>query len=361
MLRPNASEESDMAVITILGAGVMGSAMTLPAADRGHDVRLVGTHLDSEIIDSVKQSGRHTRLNVRLPQSVTAYHDTQFAEALGTDTDLILLGVSSAGVGWAIDRLCETLTKPVPVVMITKGMHPEGDSIIPLPDRVHAEVKRRKGLDLTIAAVGGPCIAGELAVRRPTGIVITSRTQGFAEKLCAMLTTDYYQPRPSADLPGVEICAAFKNFFAIAVGYAAGARENMPETENSAMNHNAAAILFDQAIRELMILTRHAGGTDESVWGMPGAGDLYVTCQAGRNSRLGQNLGRGLSYREVKAGPMKADTVEGAELGVMVAPALKAMMNKGKLDREKLPLTSALLKTLTEDQPLTIPWDRFHH
>jgi glycerol-3-phosphate dehydrogenase (NAD(P)+) len=245
--------------------------------------------------------------------------------------------------------------------MITKGMHPEADAIIPLPDRVHAEVKRRKGIDLTVAAIGGPCIAGELAVRRPTGVVITSRRAGFAEKLCAMLTTDYYQPRASADVAGVEVCAAFKNFFAIAVGFAAGARENMAETENNAMNHNAAAILFDQSIRELMVLTRQAGGTDESVWGMPGAGDLYVTCQAGRNSRLGQHLGRGLSYREVKAGPMKNDTVEGAELGIMVASSLKAMMDKGKLDRAALPLTNALLATLIEERPLTIPWEKFHY
>jgi glycerol-3-phosphate dehydrogenase (NAD(P)+) len=32
-----------MAVITILGAGVMGSAMILPARDKGHEVRLIGT------------------------------------------------------------------------------------------------------------------------------------------------------------------------------------------------------------------------------------------------------------------------------------------------------------------------------
>jgi hypothetical protein len=57
---------------------------------------------------------------------------------------------------------------------------------------------------------------------------------------------------------------------------------------------------------------------------------------------------------------MKADTVEGAELGIMVASSLRAMMDKGKLDREALPLTNALLATLTEDHPLTIPWDRVH-
>ena len=149
-----------------------------------------------------------------------------------------------------------------------------------------------------------------------------------------MLETDYYHPRLSADVIGVEICAAFKNFFAIGVGWAAGHLEKMAATENRAFNHNAAAIIFDQAIRELMVLVSAHGGTEQSVWGMPGAGDLYVTCQAGRNSRLGNNLGRGLTYQQTKAGPMKGDTIEGAELGVTVAATLRAMMKTGTLDAE---------------------------
>src|SRR5688572_4535341 len=175
-----------MAVITILGAGVMGSAMILPARDKGHEVRLVGTHLDQAIIDSVRTSGRHPRLNVKLPDGVKAYASGDFAQVLGDDTDLLILGVSSAGIGWAIDRLCETLRKPIPVMMITKGLMPKDDTILPLPDFVQSEVKQRKDLTLDVAAVGGPCIAGELAVRRQTGVVITSRSQGLAQKLCQM-------------------------------------------------------------------------------------------------------------------------------------------------------------------------------
>jgi glycerol-3-phosphate dehydrogenase (NAD(P)+) len=159
---------------------------------------------------------------------------------------------------------------------------------------------------------------------------------------------------------GVEVCAAFKNFFAIAVGWAAGRREALPEPENRALNHNAAAIIFDQAVRELMILTRAFGGEEASVWGMPGAGDLYVTCQAGRNSRLGNNLGRGLTYRQTVEGAMKGDTIEGAELGRAVAASLEAMMDAGKLDRAALPLTGALLAALIKDAPLDISWSRFH-
>jgi glycerol-3-phosphate dehydrogenase (NAD(P)+) len=349
-----------VSTLTILGAGVMGSAMCLPARDRGHAVRLVGTHLDREIIDSVKASGRHPKLNVKLPDGVEGFHHEDFAAALGMDTDLIVLGVSSAGVAWAIDRLYEALKGPVPVVMITKGMHPEEARLTALPDRVAAEVKRRTGIDLQVAAIGGPCIAGELAVRRHTGTVITAHDLSLAARIAAMLETDYYHPRVSSDVIGVEICAAFKNFFAIAVGWAAGHLEKMAPTENRAFNHNAAAIIFDQAIRELMILVRAHGGTEQSVWGMPGAGDLYVTCQAGRNSRLGNNLGRGLTYAQTKEGPMKGDTIEGAELGVTVAATLRAMMAAGALDRDQLPLTNALLDALTKDKALEIPWASFH-
>lgn len=349
-----------MSVITILGAGVMGSAMCLPARARGHEVRLVGTHLDTAIIESVRATGIHPRLAVKLPDGVKAYTYDQFPKALGADTDLILLGVSSAGIGWAIDRLCETLKEPIDVVMITKGLAPGDGTLRALPDYVAAEVKRRTGFDLTVAAIGGPCIAGELAVKRQTGVVITARNPAFAERLCTILATDFYHPRPSGDVMGVEVCAAFKNFFAIAVGWAAGRRETLPPVDNGAFNHNAAAILFDQAIAEMMVLSRHLGGADNSVWGMPGAGDLYVTCQAGRNSRLGRQLGLGLTYAAVKAGPMKDDTIEGAELGLAVAPTLEAMMASERIDRAALPITSALLASLTADKPLEIPWDLLH-
>ena len=109
-----------------------------------------------------------------------------------------------------------------------------------------------------------------------------------------------------------------------------------------------------------MILVLSHGGKESSVWGMPGAGDLYVTCQAGRNSRLGNNLGRGLTYQQTKDGPMKGDTIEGAELGVAVAATLGTMMSRGVLDAKSLPLTTALLDALTRDTALQIPWTTFH-
>ena len=144
------------------------------------------------------------------------------------------------------------------------------------------------------------------------------------------------------------------------MGWALGQQEVLAETENKARNNNAAAILFDQSVRELMVLVKALGGKAESVWGMPGVGDLYVTCQAGRNSRLGHALGRGFTYAEAKAGPLKNETVEGAELGIAVAASLRAMVANGKMMATEIPLTLALLGTLTEGKAFAPDWSAFH-
>jgi glycerol-3-phosphate dehydrogenase (NAD(P)+) len=349
-----------MSVITILGAGVMGSAMCMPFVDQGHEVRLVGTALDDHIIAAVQGNGLHPKLNVTLPSQVQAFASQDFGEALGDDTDLILLGVSSAGVAWAIEQLASHLKKSITIVMITKGMQPVANHLRCFPDVIAEQLKARLGFDVEVAGIAGPCIAGELASRRHTGTVIVAHDQALAMKLCRMFAGPYYLPQPSSDMMGVEVCAAFKNFFAIAVGWAHGRNEVLAETQNQARNNNAAAILFDQAVREMMALSAALGGQAESVWGMAGVGDLYVTCQAGRNSRLGHALGRGLTYREAKAGPLLGETVEGAELGLAVAPALHGMIAAGKLDAADVPLTLALLDALTGNHPLEPPWADLH-
>ena len=51
-----------MSIITIVGAGQMGSAMCFPARSNGHEVRLVGTPLDREIIERAKVGRWHLNL-----------------------------------------------------------------------------------------------------------------------------------------------------------------------------------------------------------------------------------------------------------------------------------------------------------
>ena len=50
-----------MKTITIIGSGMMGSALAFPARENGNRVRLVGTPLDRQIIDACRKTGQHPK------------------------------------------------------------------------------------------------------------------------------------------------------------------------------------------------------------------------------------------------------------------------------------------------------------
>ncbi|MEI6101388.1 MAG: 3-hydroxyacyl-CoA dehydrogenase NAD-binding domain-containing protein, partial [Eubacteriales bacterium] len=71
-----------MSIITVVGSGMMGSSITIPAWENGHEIRLVGTHLDREIIDHARITGYHKTLKRQLPQGYKYYQIEELAEAL---------------------------------------------------------------------------------------------------------------------------------------------------------------------------------------------------------------------------------------------------------------------------------------
>lgn len=344
-----------MASVLILGAGVMGSAFTLPLADAGHDVRLVGTPLDIGSIDQLKQSGIHPRLNAPLPANVRAFHHEEIGQAISDEVELIVIGVSTAGVHWGIDLLKPILPGPRPVMMLTKGLDTDGRNIRPLTDPV------AEALHCPTGGVGGPCIAGELAVRRDTSVVFAHPEEATLRRLLDLAAAPYYHARPSRDVVGTEVCAALKNFYALGIGAATGMLDRQGQAENGAQMHNIAAGLFAQALLELQQINTLLGGSDASVHGLAGTGDLYVTVQGGRNSRMGRLLGAGWRYSKAKAEKMKADTVEGAELALAVGPTLERMMEEGALAKRQMPLTSAIIDAISRDHEFAVDWQRFHY
>ncbi|MGE5850366.1 MAG: glycerol-3-phosphate dehydrogenase, partial [Candidatus Methylomirabilota bacterium] len=78
-----------MGRITILGAGFMGSALTFPATDNGHQVALWGTWLDDHLVEAVGRGEPHPKLRLCVPPGVRVYHHTRLAEAL-SGADLVV-------------------------------------------------------------------------------------------------------------------------------------------------------------------------------------------------------------------------------------------------------------------------------
>ncbi len=338
----------------------MGSAFCFPAADAGHTVRLVGTHLDLEWIDSVRETGVHPKLKMKLPEQVVPYTHDHLSEALSETCDLIVLGVSSAGIPWAVEQLGPLIRNTTPILLLTKGLQARDNTLQILPDSVRDGMAGHGIKNLPVGAVAGPCIASELAARRHTSVVIGSSEARLLRSIVPLLATPYYHVRPSTDVVGIEVCAALKNFYALAVGYPAGFLSRQGKASNGALMHNLAAGLFAQALREMSQAVSFLGGRPTSVMGLAGAGDLYVTCQAGRNSRMGCLLGSGLLYREAKTNHMADETVEGAELALVIGPTLDRLFRQGRLDPEAFPLARAILDAICQDALMEIPWATLH-
>lgn len=349
-----------MANIVILGAGVMGTAFGFPLADAGQEVSLVGTHLDRDCIEGIQATGIHPKLKAKLPEKVRPFTHDQLGEALTAQTDLIVLGVSSPGVDWAIRQLGQNLKEPTPILMLTKGLAAREKTLHILPAIVQESLAAYGFKDVPVGAVGGPCIAGELAARRDSSVVLAFSDQKFHDWLLPLVAVSYYHARPSTDLIGVEACAALKNFYALAVGYANGLLEKQGKAENGALMHNLAAGLFTQAVAEMNYMVEFLGGASANVHGLPGVGDLYVTCQAGRNSRMGRLLGLGLSYQEAKTKHMPDDTVEGADLALSIGPTIEILLEEGQLNPACLPLAQVIIETICHNKLMQIPWTHFY-
>ena len=93
-----------MSIITIIGAGMMGTAIGYPAAGNGHEIRLVGTPLDDAIIDHAIATGTHLTMKRPIPAGFKFYHFTQLDEAM-KGAELVISGVSSR-VQAGVSRRC---------------------------------------------------------------------------------------------------------------------------------------------------------------------------------------------------------------------------------------------------------------
>jgi len=347
-----------MAKIVVLGAGVMGSAFTMPLADNGHSISLVGTHLDTDIIEEIHESHVHPRLKSRLRDSVIPYTYDRLGEEI-QDADLVVVGVNSLGIDWAGEMLHPVLPEGVPLLFLTKGLAGAGDRLDLLPHRLRAHLSPTQQTHTPLLAIGGPSIAGELAEERDTCVVVTGDDPALLERIASMLRTRYYHVWPSTDMVGVETCVAMKNLYALAVGCVGGLLAKAGKADNEAVMHNLAAAIFAQGLWETAYMVDFMGGKRRSVFTLPGAGDLYVTSMGGRNSRMGWHLGQGVPYSVAKRQYMPDDTIEGAQLAQAIGPTIETMFAQGALDAEALPLMKTMIDIVCHDAPVEFPWDAF--
>lgn len=341
-----------MSIITIVGAGMMGSAMSIPASDNGHEVRIVGTPLDRDIIESARKNGYHITLKRQLPDGIKYYQIEELDEAL-LNCDLLIGGISSFGIEWFGDFVLPKIPKSLPVLLVTKGLHAmEDGTLIPFPDYLAT----KQGCDnLSINAVGGPCTSYELADRNNTVVAYCGHDINILLKIKEMLSTEYYHINISTDVIGIETAVAMKNAYALGVTLAVGLKEK-EHGIGCKEDYNPQAGLFAQGTREMYRLLKLVGGKEESI--LYGVGDLYVTIFGGRTRKIGTLLGRGLTYTQALK-ELSGITLESVAITNVAFNALMKLSERGKADINHFPLLSHIYDLINDKTTVNIPWHLF--
>lgn len=319
-----------MSTITVLGAGAMGTALCTPFVDAGWQVHLWGTWLDDHLLDAIDAGQPHPRIKVAAAPGITTFRSSQLAEALA-GADVVDIAVTSEGLPKVTEMALDHIGDLWALCLTAKGFwtDPEG-RIRLLPEAIRA-IADRRGFSLPpLVAIGGPVKANECAAGEVTATTYASTDLTVAESLAREAATETYGIRPSDDETGVELCAALKNVYAIALGIADGLGE-----ATGVPRHNLKAASFAQAVREMSLLVDRAGGHAETPYGLAGVGDLEVTGLSGRNKLYGVRLGKGEEPDEALA---EMNRLEQTVEGYPAAPLAVAFAHQFGAGEEELPL-----------------------
>lgn len=342
-----------MSVITFVCAGQMNSAITFPAFENGHEVRLVGSPLDREIIEGLKKDNYHITLKRTLHDGIKYYQIEDLKEAL-EGADLVLGGVSSFGLDWFCDEILPVLPEEVPVLTVTKGMVDlEDGTLVPYPE-IFAQ-RQPEGKHLNLNAIGGPCTSYELADHDDSHVAFCGKDVETLKFIKSLLATDYYHISLSTDVTGVECAVALKNAYALGVTLAVGMAEKRDE-KIGAQHYNSQAALFGQSVKEMGKLLEIIGGKPENL--IHGVGDLYVTVFGGRTRKIGTLLGRGLSFEEAM-NELKGVTLESIVITTRTARAAKRLAERNVIDLKDFPLLMHIDTLINEGAEVNIPWESF--
>ena len=271
--------------------------------------------------------------------------------------DLIVLGISSKGIEWVSEQLSKIFKdKNIPnLLMLTKGLSIFNNNYELLVDKLKRLLSENGINKVNISAVGGPCLAAGLANRVHSSVVIANEDIKTAKKIADMLNTSYYHTSFSDDINGVEVSAAIKNIFSMAVGAAKGLCSKDISNDVREKNYlNTSSALIKQSIHEMEVFVEHLKGKKETVKGLAGLGDLYVSSGGGRNAKMGSYIGEGLTFSNAKKMKMEKVTVEGADLAKEIAKKVNE-----DFDNKKLPLMLAMINAIVEDKKLELDWEAF--
>ncbi|MCH9625602.1 MAG: Glycerol-3-phosphate dehydrogenase [NAD(P)+] [Chlamydiales bacterium] len=309
--------------IGYLGAGVWGYCLASLLASKGYEV--LSWSVDKESLNYLQEKREHPRMKgFPAPPSLNFTND--ISKVL-RNKDLIVEGVTSAGLRQVFQTVKDTHLPECPIVLTSKGI--EQNTGLLLTDVV-IEVLGEKHRS-QIGVLSGPSLAIEVLKGLPSSIVCSGFALDVISLIHEMFSTPTFRVYPNTDVNGVEMGGALKNIIAIACG----------ASDGLGFGDNTKAALMTRGLHEIRKLAVIKGCNPDTLSGLAGMGDLCVTCLSkfSRNYRFGHLIAEGLSPDEAKR-----------KIGMVVEGTYTCLsaIQLAKQAGIELPITEAVYKIVFE-------------
>ncbi len=270
--------------VSVIGAGSWGTALSQVLAENGNNVGLWARR--PEVVKSINSEHRNPRYlsDIDLDPDIVAtvsYKDTLLRAKAA------VIVTPSTLIRGAARALADVVDSDFPVIVCSKGIE-EGSGLLPI-DILDAEMGNRE----RFAVLSGPNHAEEVIKGVPAATVIASESPETASFFQNLFASESFRAYTSDDARGVELCAAFKNVIAIAVGISYGL----------GFGDNTAALLVSRGLAEMSRLVVACGGKALTCMGLAGTGDMVATCMShhSRNRTFGEMLAAGKTLDDFTA------------------------------------------------------------
>jgi glycerol-3-phosphate dehydrogenase (NAD(P)+) len=270
--------------IAVVGAGGWGIALAKVLADRGERITLWchGAENYRELRET--RESRAYLPGVLIPATVDI---TRSMEQAVRDQELIVCAVPSHGVREVMAQAASFIGPQALVLCCTKGL--EEQSLKTMGEvlaEVFGETHSRRH-----AFLSGPTFAVEVACGLPAAATVAARLEEVAQDVQETMRTQNFRVYTSGDVMGVQMGGVIKNIIAIAAGISDGLR----------LGHNARAALMTRGLAEMTRLSVRMGAEPMTLAGLPGLGDLVLTCTGdlSRNRKAGLDIAQGKSAQEI--------------------------------------------------------------
>jgi len=303
--------------VGVLGAGAWGTTISLLLSKK-NDVLLWAN--EKKVVQEINSKNKNSTFlpGIKMNKNIIASNNLNDFKEI----NFLFVVIPTQFISITLKKLKNKLNSKCVIINASKGIEISSLSLINSVIRNHFP-------NNPISILSGPNFAKEIALGKPTASLIASQTMNESKKISQLLSSAYFRPYLSNDIIGAQICGAMKNVYAIGCGIITGKK----------FGDNAVASIISRSFAEISLVCNKLGGKPETLMGLSGLGDLFLTCSSekSRNFSLGLKIASGKKTSILLR--QKKTVAEGAH----TVKAIYRLSKKLKID---LPINNEIYKIL---------------